>query len=301
MTRASLGGALLLAASCSGGQEKPILVPTIRAQLVYTPPATDRTVYFANTVVVGDVIQMDVMIQDFSNTLDIDDVDLVIEYDASFVQIASLNGQNTIFGTCNTVNPACGVISPICVNNRIVANGGSPKTCKSNSATTCTLDKDCPAGDTCVSLGTLQASFAVLTGPKVCSSDASRTCTTNSQCAFCKQNLAITCSGNADCAGTCSAGTCSNIPGRVCGSDSDCQDLCDLTATCRGCPSVLVGGVQKIASLALRVMKAGSGDFRFVVSGGTRSAVRKDLTDLGVSFFPQVGGGSTDIVIIGTL
>jgi hypothetical protein len=302
---AALAGVLFLA-GCSGGEQKPILAPTIRAGLFYVAPALDRTVFFSNTVVVGDTIQMDVVIQDSTGTLDIDDVDLVLRYDASFVQVASLNGQNTLFGTCNTVNLACGVNSPICADNRSQANGGGARFCRSDGTTPCSVDKDCTvSGDACGSFGTLKAAFAVLTGPKTCSNNSSLTCSSNSGCQFCLLEKSKPCSGSSDCTGTCGPGNlCSNIPTRGCVTDTDCQDTCDLTGTCRGCPSVVVSGVRRIASLTLRVMKQGSGDFRFVVPsapGGSGSAVRKDLVDQTVDFFPKEGGGVADIRITGSL
>jgi hypothetical protein len=305
----ALAGVLLVTA-CSGGQEKPILAPTIRASLLYTPPNQDRTVFFTNTSTVGDAIQMDVVVQDSLGTLDTSDIDLVLRYDATFIQVVNIGGQNTLFGTCNTVNPVCGVISPNCLDNRAQANGGGPRFCRSDLTippTSCTTDKDCAAsGDACGSFGTLLASFAVLVGPTTCSSNSHVTCSVNSDCDFCVLNKTIPCAGNLDCSGTCGPGnTCSNIPGRICSVNNDCQDTCDLTATCRGCPPVVVSGVKKIASLTLRVMKAGSSDFLFVVPsvpGGPGSAVRhwvgNVLVDQAVEFFPKEGA---DIRITGSL
>jgi hypothetical protein len=315
---ASLAGVLILG-HCSGGERKPILAPTVRARLVQDsppsspPPALPSAkgvVFFDNVISVGDSISMDVVIRNFTSDLDIDDVDLTFRYDSTFIQVASLSGQNTLFGTCNTVNLTCGVNSPICTNNRQQANAGGSRFCRSNGSTFCTADTDCTAaGDACGSFGVLEASFAVLTGPKVCSNNPNQGCTTNSNCSFCESGGA-SCSNVADCNAVppdCSGNLCSNIPGRSCTQDVDCVNNCVL-GTCQGCPSVLVSGTRTIANLTIRVMKEGIGDFRLVVSSSSAagSAVRKDLQDLDVVFFPSVDAESPfatngAIVVTGSL
>jgi hypothetical protein len=310
---AALAGALLLLAGCSGGENKPILVPTVKAKLSQSlPPASDG-VFFDVTAIVGDTIQMNVVVRDSTGALDLDDVDLVLRYDATFIQVVNVTAQDALFGTCNTVNPACRVNSPICVDNLAQANGGGEKYCRSNGSTACITDDDCTAtGDKCGSFGRLQAAFAVLTGPKVCTNNPGRTCSASSDCRLCNTNNTLSCTGAGDCSGTCGAGnTCTNIPARSCTGNGDCFDDC-VFGTCQGCPSVVVSGTRKIASLTLRVMKEGTSSFRFVVStnpGTTGSALRKDTQDIVVpkdTFFPNVDGDNPstidgDIVVTGTL
>ncbi|HEV8334859.1 MAG TPA: hypothetical protein VGR67_00375 [Candidatus Polarisedimenticolia bacterium] len=303
---APLAGVLILG-QCSGGERKPILTPTVRARLAQdappaSPPASlpsaKGVVFFDNVITVGDSISMDVVIRNFAGVtdLDIDDVDLVFRYDSTFIQVASLSGQNTLFGTCNTVNLSCGINSPICTNNRQQANAGGSRFCRSDGRTFCTADTDCTAaGDACGSFGILQAAFAVLTGPKVCSNDPNRGCSTSADCSFCESGGA-SCSGTAECNSVpldCSGNLCTNIPGRTCTQDADCLNTC-VSGTCQGCPSVLVSTTRVIANVTIRVMKEGIGDFRLVVSssGAPGSAVRKDLADLPVVFFPSVDAES---------
>jgi hypothetical protein len=65
---------------------------------------------------------------------------------------------------------------------------------------------------------------------------------------------------------------------------------------------VFVGSTpQRIATLALRVMKEGTGDLRFLLTGAPRSAVRRDTVEQAVGFFPSEGGPGSDIAITGTL
>jgi hypothetical protein len=87
----------------------------------------------------------------------------------------------------------------------------------------------------------------------------------------------------------------------------DCLNHC-VAGTCLGCPSVLVSGTRTIANLTIRVMREGIGDFRLVVSssGAPGSAVRKDVQDLPVVFFPSVDAESPfatngAIVVTGSL
>ncbi len=309
---AALAGALLLAAGCSGGENKPIVVPTVKASFAQDlPPVQDGVVFFDNVAVVGDVIQMNVVVRDSTGTLDVDDANLVLRYDATFLQVINVTAQDAIFGTCNTVNPTCGVLSPACADNHATANGGGESYCRSNGSTACLTDDDCTAaGDECGSFGRLLASYAVITGPKLCTSDPARTCWTDSECRVCDHpdNVITTCDSSDDCSGTCDAGACTNVPTRPCVIDEECFDLCHI-GTCQGCPSVVVSGTETIASLTLRVMKEGTSSLRFVVSSNpatSGSALRRDLVDQPVTFFPNVDGDDVslvtgDIVITGTL
>ena len=296
----ALAGCLLLLASCGGGENKPILAPTLQASFSQDPPpASGATVFFDNVTVVGDTIQMNVVVRDDTGALELDDVDLVLRYDASFLQVTSITGQNTLFGTCNTVNPACAVNSPICIDNLSQANAGGEKYCRTDGSTPCATDDDCPAsGDVCGSFGRLQAAFAVLTGPKVCTNAPSVSCVASSECQLCSANSSVSCTGAADCSGRCGADNhCINLPGRSCVSDGDCFDDC-VFGTCQGCPPVVVSGTRKVASLVLRVKKEGASPFRFLVSsspGTTGSAARKDLVDQPVLFFPSVDGDNLSV------
>jgi len=257
------------------------------------PSQSDGVIFFDNVIANGDTLSMRVVVQDSTGLLDIDDVDLVLRYDASFIQVLSVGGQNTLFGTCNTVNPACGVNSPICLADRTSANaGGAGFFCRSDGSTPCTTDADCTAfEDACGNFGILRASFAVLTGPKVCSNNPARTCSSASDCKLCQNDPSRTCSTPANC------GSCSNNNTQACTQNSDCTPFtCDfgalcVTGTCPGCPSVVVSGTQVIATLSFRVMQDGAGSIRFVVSqvpGANASAARKDLADQSVLFFPNV-------------
>jgi len=310
---AALAGSLLLLAGCGGGENKAILAPTVKASLSQSPPpVSDAVVFFEITSVVGDTIQMNAVVRDSTGTLDLDDADLVLRYDATFIQVVNVAAQDAIFGTCNTVNPTCGLNSPICVDNLALANGGGEKYCRSNGSTACVTDDDCTAsGDKCGSFGRLLAAFAVLTGPKVCTNNSSLTCSANSDCQLCNANNTLSCASAADCSGSCLDNTCTNLPSRSCASDGDCFDGCTF-GTCQGCPSVVVSGTRKIASLTLRVMEEGTGSFRFVVSANPdtpESALRKDVLDepdYPVLFFPNVDSVdpsilSGDIVVAGTL
>jgi hypothetical protein len=302
---AVLSGVVLLLASCSGGEQRPIIAPTVQASLAQSaPPVSDGVVLFNNIITVGDTIKLDVVVQDSTGTLDVDDVDLVLRYDASFIQVVSLSGQNTLLGSCGTVNPVCGAPSPICIDNRSQANGGGDAFCRIDGSTPCSTGADCPSsGNACGSFGLLLASFAALTGPHLCSNNLSMSCFQDSDCLLCSGGNIITssCTTDAECGGTCNLviGKCaSNFPLRSCTSDSDCADTCG--GTCRpACPSVIVSGTKKIATVTLRVMREGTGDFRFVVSPslGTPgvSALRKDLVDWPVLFFPNVDNNDPSI------
>ena len=298
---AALAGCLLLLAGCGGGENKPMLADTLQASFSQDPPpASGAVVFFDDVTVVGDTIQMDVVVRDDTGALQLDDVDLVIRYDASFIQITSISGQNTLFGTCNTVNPVCAVNSPICIDNLPQANGGGERYCRTDGSTSCATDDDCPAaGDVCGSFGRLEAAFVVLTGPKACSNNPAVSCTASSECQLCGANPAVSCTGPGDCSGGCGTDNhCINLPGRSCVSDGDCFDAC-VFGTCQGCPAVAVSGTRKLASLVLRVRKEGASPFRFVVSsspGTTASAARKDLVDQPVLFFPNVDGDDPTVI-----
>ena len=291
--RIVLSGLILLLAACHGGENKPILKPMVKACLIQDPPPqADGVVFFDNVIANGDSLSMRIVVRDSTGLLDIDDVDVVLRYDASFIQVVSVGGQSTLFGTCNTVNPVCGVNSPICLADRVSANiGGQGFFCRSNGSSPCTTNADCTmAEDACGNFGILRASFAVLTGPKVCSNNPALSRASASDCQLCVNNSSRACTSPGDC------GTCSNNSSQACTMDSECtpgtcvSSLCG-TGTCPGCPSVVVSGTQVIATLALRVMKDGSGSLRFVVSpvpGSNASAVRKNLGDQNVLFFPNV-------------
>ncbi len=314
---ALLAAALLAFAGCSGGQERPILADTITAHIVQDPPpVSGAAVYFGNVKTTGDTIMMDILVR---GPLDVDDADLVLRYDATFIQVVTLTSQGALFGTCNTVNAACSLVSPVCADDRPAANGGqgSPPDqtdcCRLKGIKTCTVATEktaCPdPGDACGTFGRLSAAYAVVTGPKVCSNRASQTCAQSSDCQFCNSSPAITCAGSVDCSGTCTipagstSGTCDKPAGRVCTADIDCADTCGAAGTCRGCPSVTVadGQVVKLATITLRVMTSGSSEFRFVVSSTAGasgvSALRKDLTDQTVQFFPSVDTADPSVKI----
>lgn len=283
--RCFLAGCCLLFAACHGGENKTILKPMVRAALTQTsPPQNDGVIFFDNVTPIGDTLSLDVVVRDSTGNLAIDSIDLVIRYDARFIQVLSVAGQNTLFGTCNTVNPTCGVNSPICVNNRTQANGGGDNFCRKLGSAACTLDTDCTASmdcggdpdctglaDECGSFGLLQASFVVLTGPKVCSNNTSRSCSADADCQLCSNDPDTACTSPSDCGGNlCDSGICQNST---------------------GCSAVTVSQTQKIANLTLRVTQPGCSEIRFVISSnvqGVASFARKDLAELPVLFFPNV-------------
>jgi hypothetical protein len=249
-------------------------------------------VFFDNIVASGDSLEFDVMVRDTTGSLIIDDADLVLRYDASFIQVSAVRGLNTLFGNCNTLNPSCLVNSPICADNRAAANGGGARFCRSDSTKSCAADTDCPGpGNRCGSFGNLEASFAVLTGPKLCSNNSAAGCATALDCRFCTQDKSQTCTGNVDCTGTCQAGTCTRPAGKPCLTNANCADTCDL-GTCLGCPEVAVDGAQRLATITLRVVKEGIGDLRLAISNGPpspTSVLRRDNFELDtIVFFPGV-------------
>ena len=311
---AALAGALLLLAGCGGGETRPILAPTVKASISQSPPlALNSVVFFDNISVVGDTIQMNAVVRDSTGELEVDAANLVLRYDATFIQVVSVTAQNAIFGTCGTVNLVCGLTSPVCLNNLIQANGGGEKYCRSNGSTPCATDDDCTApGDKCGSFGRLLASFTVVTGLKVCANDPGLTCSTDEDCPqFCSANSTLACTTGADCSGTCDLNNlCTNLPTRGCVSDDDCLDDC-VRGDCayENCPSVVVSGAPTIASLTLRVMEEGTSSFRFVVSANPatpESALLENTLPLPITFTPSVDRDdptilSGEIVITGNL
>jgi hypothetical protein len=298
--------------ACGGGDgSNDIVVPLFKASFVQTPPTqTDRVVFMDNVTATGDILNMDVMVQDTSGTLDLDDIDLVLRYDASFLQVTSIR-RETLLGDCGTVNPACQLVSPICIDNHSAANAGGERFCRIDGSTPCAKDSDCPAiGDACGSFGGLETSFAVITGPKTCSNNSAISCSSSLDCRFCTLNTSLPCTSAAECASTCSAGTClsGSFAGQSCSRTEDCIDTCG-SGLCSGCPSVVVNGAKRIVNLTFRVIQAGSSDLRFVISSNpldTASFLRKGTVDVsGVQFWPNIDAGNPSLVqgsfiVIGT-
>lgn len=298
--------------ACGGGDgSNDIVVPLFKASFVQTPPTqSDRVVFMDNVTATGDVLNMDVMVQDTSGTLDLDDIDLVLRYDASFLQVTSIR-RETLFGDCGSINPACLLVSPVCIDNHSAANAGGEKFCRIDGSTPCARDTDCTAiGDACGSFGGLETSFVVLTGPKTCSNNSAVSCSTSLDCRFCTANTSLPCTSAADCASICSAGTClsGSFAGQSCSRNEDCIDTCG-SGLCSGCPSVIVSGAKRIVNLTFRVIQAGTSDLRFVISSNpvdTASFLRKGTVDVsGVQFWPNVDAGNPSLVqgsliVIGT-
>ena len=285
---------LIAAVACSSGQNvSNFQKPQIQADMtVDPPPQTDRVVYFDHIVKTGDSIELDVMVRDTQGNLIIDDADLVLRYDTTFIQVAAVRGQNILFGSCNTINPVCLVNSPICTDNRAAANGGGERFCRGDSTKSCATNADCPGpGNACGSYGNLEAAFAVLTGPKLCSNNSAVGCATALDCRFCTLDRTQTCTGNPDCTGTCQAGNCTRPAGRTCVTNADCADTCDL-GTCLGCPEVTVDGAQRLATITLRVVREGTGDLRLAFSAGppgpTSVLRRNTVEQTGIVFHPGV-------------
>jgi hypothetical protein len=271
------------------------IAPMIKASVVQSSPTqSDRVVFFDNVTTAGDTITLDVAVHDSTGTVDMDDADIVLRYDSTFMQLVDIRPE-TLLGKCGTVNPACGLTSPICVDNLPSANGGGERFCRSNGSTPCLKDADCTAAnDACGDFGRFEASFAVITGPKTCSNNSARSCTTSADCHLCTSDTSIVCDDNADCTGACVASTCSGGAhnGDPCSAPIDCFDACNLTASCAGCPSKLVSGTETIVNLRFRVIDTGSSELRFVTSGSPLSVasfLRKDTVDVtGVQFWPAV-------------
>jgi len=311
--RSILVGLALLLSGCHGGENKSILKDMLTASAcIEDPPPTGSVVFLKNTSASqGDILVLDVMMHVDTATLDFDDIDLVLRYDATFLQVLSVSGTNTLpkeFGTCNTVNPFCGLGSPVCLNNRVQANGGGARLCRISGCTACVADTDCTASDACDmtppvvcptlsvkdacgSFGLLQASFAILTGPNLCSNNTQSICSTDPDCRFCSNDPTLACTTDTDCGTTnmCQTGTC--LPGPQ-------------------CQSVVVSGTPRLTSLTLRVIREGKSEIRFVVSpsnpNATASFVHKNRLELPVMFFPNVDATDLanrqgEIAITGTL
>ena len=283
-----------------------IVAPMIKASFddtSCTDPCSsqsDPKVFLDNVTTAGNVLNADVMVQDSSGLLDVDDIDLVMRYDATFMQLTSIRPE-TLLGTCGTVNPVCQVLSPVCINNQSAANGGGERFCRGNGSTPCLRDTDCTTtDDVCGDFGRLQASFAVITGPKTCSNKPSQSCTQSSDCQFCASNPSQACLNAAICTGSCTSFVCAggSFDGKPCSSGIDCFDACGSGA-CSGCPSTLVNGKVRIVNLTFSVIGTGSSDLRFTVStnpSATACALRKDTVDIGsIHFCPDVDAADPGI------
>jgi len=293
-----IGGALSLLpmSGCGNGGGDPdvVIAPIIQASVVQTSPTqTDRVVSMNNITAVGDIVNADLVVSDSTGTLDLDDVDLVLRYDATFMQVTVVRPE-TLFGNCGTLNTACNLVSPICLNNLVSANAGGTRYCRLNGSTLCVTDTDCPApNDKCGNFGKLSISLAVITGPKTCSNKSSQSCTQASDCKFCSSNQSIACVNAGTCSGTCVSFVCAggSFDGHSCSTNADCVDSCNA-GTCSGCSAVLVSGTTRILNLTMRVISTGTSDVRFVVSSNPldeASFLRKDALDLsGIQFWPSV-------------
>ncbi len=298
-----LPAALALLACGNGNDNDTGLAPMIKASVVQSSPTqSDRVIFFNNVTTAGDIINLDVAVRDSTGTLDVDDVDIVLRYDSSFMQLVEIRPE-TLLGKCGTVNPACNLASPVCIENQASANGGGERFCRSNGSTPCLQDTDCTAsGDACGDFGRLQTAFATITGPKTCSNDSTHSCTQASDCHLCTSDVSIPCADNAQCTGTCVASVCSGgaHAGDPCTAPIDCFDTCNVTATCGGCPSKIVSGTQTIVNLRFRVIDTGSSELRFVTSGSSQavaSFLRKDTLDLGgLQFWPAVDANDPTLV-----
>ncbi|MCI0655599.1 MAG: hypothetical protein L0170_00830, partial [Acidobacteria bacterium] len=163
------GGALCLLplSGCGNGGEDPdiVIAPIIQAEVSQTSPTqSDRVVFMDNVTFVGDIINADLVVRDSTGTLDLDDVDLVLRYDATFIQVTDVRPE-TLFGNCGTVNTSCNLVSPICLSDLSSANGGGARFCRINGSTLCLTNADCPSpNDACGNFGKLSISLAVVTG-----------------------------------------------------------------------------------------------------------------------------------------
>ena len=291
---------MLLAAAAfsacgTGDNNGPDLAPMIKASVVQSSPTqSDRVVFFNNVTTAGDIINLDVAVHDTTGTLDVDDIDIALRYDSTFMQLVEIRPE-TLLGKCGTVNPACSLASPICLHNLASANGGGERFCRGNGSSPCLQDSDCTSAiDACGDFGRFQASFAVITGPKTCSNNPARSCTSSADCDLCTSDTSLVCDDNADCTGTCPASVCVGGArnGDPCVVPFDCFDECNLTSTCAGCPSKLVSGTETIVNLRFRVIDTGTSELRFVTSASFQaeaSFLRKDTADLaGIQFWPAV-------------
>jgi hypothetical protein len=289
---------------CGGGSNNNdiIVAPMIRAKVMKdSPTQIDRVVFLDNVTTAGNIINADVMLQDTSGSLSVDDIDVVLRYDATFLQVTIIRPE-TLFGTCGTVNLACNLLSPVCLNNQSSANGGGQKFCRSNGSTFCLHDTDCTSpGDFCGDFGALQTSFAVITGPKTCSNKTTQSCLQSSDCQFCTHNSAQACSNAGNCSGPCLSFVCSggSFNGRACSTSTDCVDTCG-SGVCSGCPSAQVNGKVRIVNLTFQVISTGVSDVRFVVSSSstsTASFLREATSDLsGVQFWPNVDAANPSLI-----
>lgn len=216
-----------------GNGSNLVVTPMIKARVdqVACVPSQPQVV-FANANTAGDVVNVDIDLQSLSGTVDVDDADLVLRYDASFMQVTDIRPE-TLFGNCGAINTACNLLSPTCLNNQSAANGGGTRFCRSNGTTFCQTDADCPSlGDACGSFGQLELSFAVITGPRTCSNKTGQSCLSAADCRFCKSNSSVTCTD--ECSGVCIGSVCSggSQDGRICGSTTDCADTCGSSQQC---------------------------------------------------------------------
>ncbi|HEU5180357.1 MAG TPA: hypothetical protein VFW45_06180 [Candidatus Polarisedimenticolia bacterium] len=301
-----LPAALAISACGNGNDNSTDLAPMIKVQPIELVPPfplqSDKVVFFNKLSPAGDTFSLDVAVHDDTGTLDLDDIDIVLRYDTTFMQLVDIRSE-TLFGSCGAVNTACNRTSPVCVNNQASANGGGERFCRSNGSTPCLKDTDCTAtGDSCGDFGRLQAAFAVITGPKTCSNDSTHSCTQGSDCHLCTSDVSIPCANNAQCTGTCVSSVCSGggHAGDPCIANIDCFDTCNVSATCNGCPSKVVSGTQSIVNLRFRVIDTGRSELRLVTSGSSQavaSFLRKDTLDIGgVQFWPDVDASDvTDI------
>ncbi len=301
------GGALSLLplSGCGNGGEDPdiVIAPIIQASVLQTSPTqADRVVFMDNITAVGDIVNADLVVRDSTGTLDLDDVDLVLRYDATFIQVTVVRPE-TLFGNCGTVNTACNLVSPICLADLPGGNAGGTRFCRINGSTLCLTDADCPSpNDFCGNFGRLPFSAAVVTGPKTCSNKSSQSCTQNSDCKFCTSNSATACADASDCSGVCTLDVCAggSFDGLPCSTNANCVDTCSA-GTCSGCPAVLVNGTTRIVNLTMRVIATGVSDVRFVVSSNPldqASFLRKDTADLsGIQFWPSVDSIDPSVVL----
>lgn len=292
------GGALsvLPLSGCGNGGGDPdiVIAPIIQASVVQTSPTqTDRVVFMNNVTAVGNIINADLVVSDSTGTLDLDDFDLVLRYDASFMQVTVVRPE-TLFGTCGMVNTACNLVSPICLSNLSGANAGGARFCRINGSTLCLTDADCPApDDACGNFGKLSISAAVVTGPKTCSNKSTQSCSQNADCKFCSSNSALACVDASSCSGTCTSFVCvgGSFDSLPCSTSAECGDTCDV-GLCSGCPPVFVNGTARFVNLTMRLIATGVSDVRFVVSANPldeASFLRKDAVALsGIQFWPSV-------------
>ena len=298
------GGALSVLPLCGCGSEAPeiVIAPLIQASVLQTSPTqTDRVVFMDNVTAVGDIINADLVVRDTTGTLDLDDFDLVLRYDASFMQVTVVRPQ-TLFGECGTVNTACSLVSPICLSNLSGANAGGARFCRINGSTLCLTDADCPSpNDACGNFGKLSISAAVVTGPKTCSNKSTQSCSQNADCKFCSSNSALACIDAASCSGTCTSFVCvgGSFNGLPCSTAAECGDTCNA-GLCSGCPAVLVNGTSRFVNITMRLIATGVSEVRFVVAANPldeASFLRKDTVALsGIQFWPSVDSLDPSVV-----